>query len=59
MAQVYEPVQLKPFVHQVGGHSIMLMFDDQTLCKPLIKREHEFYETLPEHLKKLTPEYRG
>ena len=53
-----EAVQLEPFVHQVGGHSAMLMFD-ATLCKPLIMREHKFYNTLPTGLRKVTPEYRG
>ena len=54
-----EPVQLEPFVHQVGGHSSMLLFDDTTLCKPLISRELKFYETLPKGLRKVTPQYRG
>ena len=54
-----KPVQLEPFVHQVGGHSSMLRFDDTTVCKPLISRERHFYETMPPELKEFTPQYRG
>ncbi|KAI2529498.1 IP6K2 isoform 22, partial [Pan troglodytes] len=39
-------VLLEPFVHQVGGHSCVLRFNETTLCKPLVPREHQFYETL-------------
>ena len=54
-----KPIQLEPFVHQVGGHSSMLKFDETTVCKPLISREHHFYETLPPEMKGFTPQYRG
>uniref|UniRef100_A0A0E9U4C4 Uncharacterized protein n=1 Tax=Anguilla anguilla TaxID=7936 RepID=A0A0E9U4C4_ANGAN len=27
-------VLLEPFVHQVGGHSCVLRFGEQTICKP-------------------------
>ncbi|XP_022250775.1 inositol hexakisphosphate kinase 1-like isoform X1 [Limulus polyphemus] len=53
-----QPVQLEPFIHQVGGSSSMLRLDDYTLCKPLIPRELDFYESLPDKLKKFTPEYK-
>ena len=59
MDDAVEPVQLEPFVHQVGGHSSMLQYDDTTLCKPLISREHHFYKALPDDMKEFTPEYRG
>ncbi|XP_014671761.1 PREDICTED: inositol hexakisphosphate kinase 1-like isoform X2 [Priapulus caudatus] len=52
-------VCLQPFVHQVGGHSGMMMFDETTVCKPLISRERHFYMTLPPEMKEFTPEYRG
>ncbi|XP_008989518.1 inositol hexakisphosphate kinase 2-like [Callithrix jacchus] len=52
-------VLLKPFVHQVGGHSCMLHFNETTLCKPLVPREHQFYETLPAEMRKFTPQYKG
>lgn len=54
-----EPVQLQPFIHQVGGHSCVLRFNETTLCKPMITREHLFYESLPNDLKEFTPDYRG
>uniref|UniRef100_A0A8C4TL48 Kinase n=1 Tax=Erpetoichthys calabaricus TaxID=27687 RepID=A0A8C4TL48_ERPCA len=52
-------VLLEPFVHQVGGHSCVLRFGDQTICKPLIPREHQFYKTLPVEMRKFTPQYKG
>lgn len=52
-------VLLEPFVHQVGGHSCVLRFNDKTICKPLIQREHQFYETLPAEMCKFTPQYEG
>uniref|UniRef100_A0A8C4WBF0 Kinase n=1 Tax=Gopherus evgoodei TaxID=1825980 RepID=A0A8C4WBF0_9SAUR len=39
-------VLLEPFIHQVGGHSSMMRYDDHTVCKPLISREQRFYESL-------------
>ncbi|XP_033729251.1 inositol hexakisphosphate kinase 1-like [Pecten maximus] len=54
-----EPVQLQPFIHQVGGHTSMLRFNDDTLCKPLIEREQVFYQAIPRGLKQFTPQYRG
>ncbi|KAL4235627.1 inositol polyphosphate kinase kcs1 [Mactra antiquata] len=54
-----EPVQLQPFIHQVGGHNCVLRFSETTLCKPLITREHLFYESLPHELKEFVPDYRG
>lgn len=55
----HEPVQLEPFIHQVGGCSSMLQLDDSTICKPLVPQELNFYGTLPDILKSFTPEYRG
>lgn len=52
-------VMLEPFVHQVGGHSCVLRFGDQTICKPLIPREHQFYKSLPAAMRQFTPQYRG
>uniref|UniRef100_A0A3Q2QEU9 Kinase n=1 Tax=Fundulus heteroclitus TaxID=8078 RepID=A0A3Q2QEU9_FUNHE len=52
-------VMLEPFVHQVGGHSCVLRFGEQTICKPLIPREHQFYKNLPAEMRKFTPQYRG
>ncbi|KAG9332541.1 hypothetical protein JZ751_014639 [Albula glossodonta] len=52
-------VLLEPFVHQVGGHSCVLRFGEQTICKPLIPREHQFYKSLPAEMRKFTPQYKG
>ena len=52
-------VPLEPFIHQVSGHSCFMKFDDVSVCKPLIPREHRVYEDLPSELKPFTPEYRG
>nr|XP_040059636.1 inositol hexakisphosphate kinase 1 isoform X1 [Gasterosteus aculeatus aculeatus]XP_040059637.1 inositol hexakisphosphate kinase 1 isoform X1 [Gasterosteus aculeatus aculeatus]XP_040059638.1 inositol hexakisphosphate kinase 1 isoform X1 [Gasterosteus aculeatus aculeatus]XP_040059639.1 inositol hexakisphosphate kinase 1 isoform X1 [Gasterosteus aculeatus aculeatus] len=52
-------VPLEPFVHQVGGHTSMMRYDDHTVCKPLISREQRFYESLPPDMKEFTPEYKG
>jgi len=39
-------VELKPFNHQVGGHSTVYSFSRQAVCKQLNSRENEFYETV-------------
>lgn len=54
-----EPLQLEPFVHQVGGHSSMLQLDENTICKPLIPQELNFYKTAPDCLKQFMAEYKG
>uniref|UniRef100_A0A9L0KM40 Kinase n=1 Tax=Equus asinus TaxID=9793 RepID=A0A9L0KM40_EQUAS len=51
-------ILLEPFVHQVGGHSCVLRFNETTLCKPLVPREHQFYETLPAEMRRFTPQYK-
>ena len=58
-ASTPQPIYLEPFLHQVGGHSGMLRFDETTVCKPLVAREQCFYETMPEEMKEFTPQYRG
>ena len=52
-------VMLEPFLHQVGGHCCVLRLGEQTICKPLITREHQFYESVPDELRKFIPQYRG
>ena len=48
-------VQLKPYKHQVGGHTKVFSFSKQAICKQLNNRENEFYEVIerkhPELLK--------
>ena len=48
-------VELKPFNHQVGGHTHLFRFSKKTVCKQLTKGENIFYEVVerehPELLK--------
>ncbi|KAI9721967.1 MAG: hypothetical protein M1812_001925 [Candelaria pacifica] len=39
-------VELKPYDHQVGGHSTVFRFSRRAVCKQLSNRENEFYETI-------------
>ncbi|KAI4745006.1 SAICAR synthase-like protein [Aureobasidium sp. EXF-12298] len=39
-------VELKPYNHQVGGHSTVYSFSRQAVCKQLNSKENEFYETV-------------
>ena len=39
-------VQLKPYKHQVGGHTKVFSFSKQAICKQLNNRENEFYEVI-------------
>ena len=41
-----EAVELKPYDHQVGGHSTVYRFSRRAVCKQLNNRENEFYETI-------------
>ncbi|XP_033103201.1 inositol hexakisphosphate kinase 2-like [Anneissia japonica] len=50
---------LSPFLFQVGGHNSVLKYNENTLCKPLSIREHQFYQTLPEDLMCFVPQYKG
>ncbi|MEE6492999.1 hypothetical protein FKM82_016696 [Ascaphus truei] len=53
------PVPLLPFSHQVGGHTSMLRYDNDTVCKPLVSQEQRVYETLPREMRRFTPQYKG
>ncbi|KAL8668858.1 MAG: hypothetical protein Q9168_006529 [Polycauliona sp. 1 TL-2023] len=61
-AAPFGAVELKPYNHQVGGHSTVYKFSKRAVCKPLSNRENEFYEVIesqhPELLKFL-PRYIG
>jgi len=39
-------VRLTPFGNQVGGHTSFFRFSKRAVCKPLVRREHQFYEIL-------------
>ncbi|KAL8661298.1 MAG: hypothetical protein Q9202_005723 [Teloschistes flavicans] len=62
LAAPFGVVELKPYSHQVGGHSTVYKFSKRAVCKPLSNRENEFYEVIehdhPELLKFL-PKYLG
>ncbi|KAF6209207.1 hypothetical protein GE061_014952 [Apolygus lucorum] len=48
-----------PLNNQVGGHTRLLLLDEGTICKPLNKRELEFYQNIPEEIKPYVPKYKG
>lgn len=39
-------VELKPYSHQVGGHTTVFRFSKRAICKQLSNRENEFYEVV-------------
>ena len=39
-------VELKPYRHQVGGHTIVYRFSRRAVCKQLNSKENMFYETI-------------
>jgi hypothetical protein len=44
-----DSVELKPYDHQVGGHSTVYRFSKRAVCKQLNNRENEFYETVEQN----------
>ncbi|KAL1311823.1 hypothetical protein AAFC00_001899 [Neodothiora populina] len=55
-------VELKPYDHQVGGHSTVYSFSRQAVCKQLNSKENEFYETVEQshpELLDFLPKYIG
>ncbi|KAI9803401.1 MAG: hypothetical protein M1833_000920 [Piccolia ochrophora] len=55
-------VELKPYNHQVGGHTTVFRFSRRAVCKSLSNRENEFYETVEKNhpeLLKFLPRYIG
>ena len=52
------PVELWPYGHQVGGHSLLMKFG-KAVCKPMIPRERFFYSIVPRELREFTPTYHG
>lgn len=41
-----EAIELKPYKHQVGGHTTLWRFSRRAVCKQLNNRENEFYEII-------------
>ncbi|KAF8421576.1 hypothetical protein EV426DRAFT_191446 [Tirmania nivea] len=55
-------VELKPYNHQVGGHTALFRFSRRAVCKSLSNRENEFYEAIEKRhpsLLKFLPKYIG
>ena len=52
-------VPLEAYSHQVGGHHLLVKFKKDTVCKPLITKEHLFYESIPSDVRVFTPGYHG
>lgn len=52
-------IVLETFCHQVGGRSLILTYDRETVCKPLVPQELKFYLDLPQSLRAFTPHYKG
>ncbi|KAK4494444.1 hypothetical protein PRZ48_014742 [Zasmidium cellare] len=42
-------VELKPYKHQVGGHTPVYRFSRRAVCKQLNSKENKFYETVEKH----------
>lgn len=41
-----QSVALKPYSHQVGGHSALFRFSRHAVCKPLVEKENAFYQDI-------------
>ena len=56
-----QSVPLKPYSHQVGGHSALFRFSRHAVCKPLIEKENAFYQDVeinrPERPSLLSSDY--
>ncbi|KAF3913747.1 hypothetical protein AA313_de0207871 [Arthrobotrys entomopaga] len=55
-------VELKPYNHQVGGHTALYRFSRKAVCKSLNNRENEFYEAIEgthQELLQFMPRYIG
>lgn len=47
------------FVTQVGGHTRLLLLNQNTICKPLNKRELDFYRNIPQDIQMFVPKFKG
>ncbi|KAE8453413.1 hypothetical protein EG329_010274 [Mollisiaceae sp. DMI_Dod_QoI] len=62
VAEPLYAIELKPYRHQVGGHTTMWKFSKRAVCKLLNNRENEFYEKIEHYhpkLLKFMPRYIG
>ncbi|KAF4526592.1 hypothetical protein B566_EDAN006407 [Ephemera danica] len=55
-----DEVSLLPLTSQVGGHTRLLVLDDEsTICKPLNPRELNFYKNTPAEIERFIPKFKG
>ncbi|XP_046621997.1 inositol hexakisphosphate kinase 1 isoform X1 [Neodiprion virginianus] len=54
-----EEVALHPLNNQVGGHTRLLLLNQNTICKPLNYRELEFYQNIPQDIQMFVPKFKG
>lgn len=50
---------LTPFIHQVGGHRGILLYDKRTICKPMFEREIRNYRYLAPIMGDFVPKFKG
>ncbi|XP_051155966.1 inositol hexakisphosphate kinase 1 isoform X1 [Leptopilina boulardi] len=54
-----EEVALHPLNNQVGGHTRLLLLNQNTICKPLNCRELDFYRNIPQEIQTFVPKFKG
>ncbi|XP_017756938.1 PREDICTED: inositol hexakisphosphate kinase 2 isoform X1 [Eufriesea mexicana] len=54
-----EEVALLPLKNQVGGHTRLLLLNQNTICKPLNCRELNFYQNIPQDIQIFVPKFKG
>ncbi|KAK2583667.1 hypothetical protein KPH14_009598 [Odynerus spinipes] len=54
-----EEVALHPLKNQVGGHTRLLLLNQNTICKPLNCRELDFYQNIPQDIQMFVPKFKG
>ncbi|XP_043272479.1 uncharacterized protein Ip6k [Venturia canescens] len=54
-----EEVALHPLNNQVGGHTRLLLLNQNTICKPLNRRELDFYRNIPQDIQMFVPQFKG
>ncbi|KAK0087227.1 hypothetical protein PV325_001469 [Microctonus aethiopoides] len=54
-----EEVALHPLNNQVGGHTRLLLLNQNTICKPLNRRELDFYRNIPQDIQMFVPKFKG
>lgn len=52
-------LSLDTFPWKVGGHHPIKLYKEESICKPLNKREARFYRQLPELLRDFVPSFQG